>query len=73
MPGFKRARRGVLQEPHISDSFLPEIVVAFLLLLVLLLNPLLRLIGRKWMLDRHQLALISGLMLFAAIIPSNGA
>jgi len=62
----------LLKNTYISDSYLPEIVVAFLLLLVLGLNPLLRLLGRRWMLDRHQLALISGLLLFAAIIPSNG-
>jgi hypothetical protein len=62
----------VLDNTYISDNYLPEIVVALLLLLVLAVNPLLRLLGRHWMLDKHQLALISGLLLFAAIIPSNG-
>jgi len=61
-----------LQSTYISDSFLPEIVIAVLLVLVLGLNPLLRLIGPGWMLDRRQLALIGGLLLFAAVIPSNG-
>jgi len=61
-----------LDNSYISDSFLPEIVVAFLLLLVLALNPLLRLLGKRWMLNRRQVALICSLMLFAAIIPSNG-
>jgi hypothetical protein len=61
-----------LKNSYLSDSFLPEIVVAFLLLLVLAVNPLLRLIGPRWMLNRRQLALTAGLLLFAAVIPSNG-
>lgn len=60
------------QNTYISDSFLPEIVIAMLLILVLGINPLLRLAGKRWMLDKHQLALIAGLLLFAAVIPSNG-
>lgn len=61
-----------LNNTYVSDSFLPEIVIGFLLLLILAANPLLRLIGPRWMLDRRQVALICSLMLFAAIIPSNG-
>lgn len=60
------------QNTYLSDSYLPEIVVAFLLLMVLAVNPLLRLLGERWMLNRRQVALICGLMLFAAILPSNG-
>ncbi len=62
----------LLKNSYLSDSFLPEIVVAFLLVLVLAVNPLLRLIGPAWVLDRRQVALIASLMLFAAVIPSNG-
>lgn len=62
----------LLQNTYLSDSFLPEIVVAFLLLVVLGVNPLLRLMGPRWTLNPRQLALICGLMLFAAVIPSNG-
>lgn len=62
----------LLNNSYLSDSFLPEIVVAFLLLMVLAANPLLRLIGPHWMLNRRQVALIGSLMLFAAVIPSNG-
>ena len=57
---------------YISDSFLPEIVIALLLTLVLLVNPALRLLGSRMTLDRQQLALIASLMLFAAVVPSNG-
>ncbi len=57
---------------YLADSYLPEIVIAFLLLLVLGLNPLLRLLGERWMLNRRQVALVCSLMLFAAVIPSNG-
>lgn len=62
----------LLKNTYVSDSFLPEIVVAILMLLILGVNPLLRLAGARWMLDRRQVALICSLMLFAAIIPSNG-
>ena len=62
----------LLANTYLSDSFLPEIVVAFLLLVILAVNPLLRLIGPRWMLNPRQLALICGLMLFAAVIPGNG-
>lgn len=61
-----------LGNTYISDSYLPEIVVALLLLLVLGINPLLRLIGPGWVLDRRQVALVGSLLLFAAIIPGNG-
>ena len=61
-----------LKNTYVCDSYLPEVVVGFLLLLILAVNPLLRLIGRRWMLDRRQVALICSLMLFAAILPSNG-
>ncbi len=62
----------LLDNSYLADSFLPEAVVALLLLVVLLLNPLLRLLGKGWMLDRWQVALIGSVLLFAAIIPSNG-
>lgn len=62
----------LLKNSYVSDSFIPEIVVGFLILLILAVNPLLRLAGPRWTLDRRQVALICGLMLFAAIIPSNG-
>ncbi len=60
------------QNTYLSDSYLPEIVVAFLLLVVLAVNPLLRRFGERWMLNRRQVALICSLMLFAAVLPSNG-
>ncbi len=61
-----------LDNTYIADSYLPEIVIALLMVVVLLLNPLLRLFGASFMLTREQISLICGMMLFAAIIPSNG-
>ena len=61
-----------LNNTYLSDSFLPEIVIALLMVVVLLLNPLLRLVGASFVLTRQQVSLICGMMLFAAIIPSNG-
>ncbi len=61
-----------LNNTYLSDSFLPEIVIALLMVVVLLLNPLLRLFGASFVLTRQQVSLICGMMLFAAIIPSNG-
>lgn len=63
----------VLKNSYLSDSFLPEIVVALMLLLILAVNPLLRLIGGPdRMLNHRQVALIGSILLFAAVLPSNG-
>ncbi|MBI1336085.1 MAG: hypothetical protein GC164_03880 [Phycisphaera sp.] len=61
-----------LNNSFISDGYLPEIVVFFLAILVMVVNPLLR----RWFpggaLGQPHKALICGMLLFAAIIPSNG-
>ncbi len=62
----------VFKNTYLSDSYLPEIVIGFLLLIVLAINPLLKRIGPRWMLNRRQVGLICSLMLLAAVIPSNG-
>jgi len=62
----------LLENTYLADSFLPEAVVALLLLLVLLINPVLHLLGKNFVLDRRQMALICSMLLLAAIIPSNG-
>jgi hypothetical protein len=61
-----------LDNTYISDSYLPEIVIGLMMVLVLLINPLLRLLGAKWVFNREQITLICGMMLFASILPSNG-
>ncbi len=61
-----------LDNTYLADSFLPEAVVGLLLFLVLAINPLLRFAGPRWALNRRQIALIASLLLFAAVIPSNG-
>lgn len=62
----------LLQNSYLADTFLPEIVIGLLLLIVLVVNPLLRLLGSQWVLNRTQVALIGSLLLFAAVLPSNG-
>ena len=61
-----------LNNSFISDSYLPEVVLLCLVPLVLVANPLLRKAAPGGALDRRQLALICGMMLFAAVLPSNG-
>ncbi len=61
-----------LNNSFISDTYFPEVAVVFLLLLVLVANPLLCCLGRKWILNARQLALIFAMLLGAAVIPSQG-
>lgn len=61
-----------LNNSYISDTYLPVSGVIFVLLLVLGLNPLLRLMGPKWVLNFRQLALVFAMLLTAAILPSQG-
>jgi len=62
----------VLRTGHISDSYLPVAVVALLLLLVLIVNPVLKRVRQRWSLNFRQIALIVGVMLVAASISSIG-
>ena len=63
----------------ISDSFLPVSSMFVILLLLLLINPVLRLIskfvrghGRTLALDHRQLALVFSIVLMAAVVSSYG-
>ena len=63
----------------ISDSFLPVSSLFVILVLLLLINPVLRLIGkfahgdsRTLALDRRQLALVFSIVLMAAVVSSYG-
>ena len=63
----------------ISDSFLPVSSLFVILVLLLLINPVLRLIGklvrgdsRTLALDRRQLALVFSIVLMAAVVTSYG-
>jgi hypothetical protein len=62
----------VLNNTYLADSFLPEIVVGLLLVILLVVNPLLKLVNPGWMFSARQVALIASMLLFAAVIPSNG-
>jgi len=63
----------------ISDSFLPVSSLFVILVLLLLINPVLRLVGRltrrggrALALDRRQLALVFSIVLMAAVVTSYG-
>ena len=56
----------------ISDSYLPVAALFLMLVLVLGVNPLLRLIRRRLALDRRQLVIILGMFLTASVLPGQG-
>lgn len=62
----------LLNNSPISDNYLPESAVILLLLLVLVLNPALRLIAPRYTLDLRQRALILAMLLVAATLPGTG-
>ena len=61
-----------LNNSFVSDGYLPEIVLLCIAFLVLVLNPLLRRFLPGLALTHRHLALLVGMMLFGAILPSNG-
>lgn len=61
-----------LNNSFISDSYLPEVLVLSFAGLVLVVNPLLRRYLPGAVLERRHLLLICIMMMFAAILPSNG-
>lgn len=62
----------IIHSSYIVDSFMPPAALAVILLLVLGVNPLLRLLSPPWALDRAQLATASGMMLVATHLPGQG-
>lgn len=62
----------ILRTGFISDDYLAPSVLAGLLLLVLIINPILIIIRRSWRLNFKQIALIAGIMFVAASISSMG-
>lgn len=61
-----------LNNSFISDGYLPEIVLFFLACIVLIINPLLRRFLPAFSISHGQLALLTGMLLFAAVLPGNG-
>ncbi|HRR29381.1 MAG TPA: hypothetical protein P5270_08480, partial [Victivallales bacterium] len=53
----------VLNNSYIADNYIPELVVATILILVLLVNPIISFIKNSLRLDTRQLSLIFGIML----------
>ncbi|MFP4380091.1 MAG: DUF6785 family protein [Candidatus Sumerlaeia bacterium] len=62
----------VVRSVYISDSYLPFGAFFVLLLLILIVNPLLRLLAPRISLTGRQLSLILGILLMASVIPANG-
>jgi hypothetical protein len=61
-----------LNNSFVSDGYLPEIVIFCVAVIVLGVNPLLRRFLPSCRLSHSQLALLVGMLLFAAVLPSNG-
>lgn len=61
-----------LNNSFVSDGYLPEIVLICMVVMVLGINPLLRRWCPRAALGHAQLALLVGMMLFAAVLPGNG-
>jgi len=62
----------ILRTGFISDDYLAPSVLAGLLLLVLITNPILITVRRSWRLNFKQIALIAGMMFVAASTSSTG-
>ena len=62
----------LLNNSFVSDGYLPEIVLFLIVLLVLLVNPFLHSVSETLALTQSQLILIISMLLFAAVVPSNG-
>jgi len=62
----------ILKTGFISDDYLPRSALTILIVLVLAVNPFLRIIHRRWALDFRQMALVLGIMFIAASISSSG-
>ena len=56
----------LVENTYISETYMPLYVLAFMLALVLVVNPLLGLAGRKLMLSMSQLALVFAMLLVAS-------
>jgi hypothetical protein len=62
----------IIGNTHISDSYLPVAALFILLIILWCVNPLLRLCRFPWPLRGPQLALITGIMLMASMLPGQG-
>ncbi len=62
----------VLRQTYMVGTFMPIPIYGGMILFVLLLNPLLSRISKRWVLTGRELGLIVSLMLFACFIPGRG-
>ena len=70
--GFGFFNDFVLRQTYMVGTFMPMPIYGGLILLVILVNPLLALISKRWALSARELAIIVGIMLFACFIPGRG-
>jgi hypothetical protein len=62
----------LLRQTYMVGTFMPMPVYGGLILFLLLVNPLLGLLGRRWLLTNREMAVAVGLILFACFIPGRG-
>lgn len=62
----------ILHNSYIADDYLPAAVLFLTLSLVMIFNPMLRLIRPRLSLNRNQLAVIVGIWLMACVVPGQG-
>ncbi|MBN2451993.1 MAG: hypothetical protein JXR77_16520 [Lentisphaeria bacterium] len=70
--GFGFFNDFVLRQTYMVGTFMPMPVYGGLILFLLLVNPLLRLLGRRWPLSGQELAFVVAVVLFACFIPGRG-
>jgi len=57
---------------YLTGNHFPVGVIFFIVLLVLLVNSVLRLFGRRWTLKQSELMLVCSMMLVASTVPASG-
>jgi hypothetical protein len=62
----------VLRQTYMVGTFMPMAVYGGLILFLLFLNPLLKLLGTRWLLTNRELAFMVGVILFVCFIPGRG-
>ncbi len=62
----------VLRQTYMVGTFMPMPIYGGLIFFLLLLNPLLGRISKRWVFSAGELAFITGIMLFVCFIPGRG-
>jgi hypothetical protein len=70
--GFNYINDNILNQTYLVGNNLPVAVYGALILAVVLLNPLLARLNRRWVLNGRELALMLSLVLASCCIPASG-